>query len=406
LSHIEDRWFRTVTGPDGKRVRLPSDRHGTGKRYRVRYVDANRRARTKSFDRKGAADNFKIQVDADLLRGTYIDPTAGKISLRRYAGTWLDAQTFDESTRENTARRLRLHVYPVLGDRTLAQLAASPSSVQAWIRGTGLSAGTAQGVFSLLSSVMNAAIDDGLIQRNPCRARSVRPPRPDKRKLVPWKAAAVDAVRAALPPRYRALTDAGRGLGLRQGEAFGLAVDDIDFLRRVVHVRRQVKRLGNGLVFGPPKGGQERDVPLPGSVALRLSAHIAEFPPVPVELPWRVLDGDPVTARLLFTNGSSRAIKSSVFDTTQWHPALRVAGIVKARENGFHALRHYFASVLLYDGVDIGALAEYLGHRDPGFTLRIYVHLMPDAADRMRAVVDNALSPPADVPAASPPPFS
>jgi hypothetical protein len=46
------------------------------------------------------------------------------------------------------------------------------------------------------------------------------------------------------------------------------------------------------------------------------------------------------------------------------------------------------------------------GHRDPGFTLRIYVHLMPDAADRMCAVVDNAMSPPADVPAASPPPFS
>ena len=159
--------------------------------------------------------------------------------------------------------------------------------MQAWIRGTSLSARTAQGVFSLLSSVMNAAIDDGLIQRNPCRARSVRPPRPDKRKIVPWEAAAVDAVRAELSPRYQALTDIGRGLGVRQGEALGMAVEDIDFLRRVVHVRRQVKRLGNGLIFAPPKGGRERDVPLPASVALRLSAHIAEFPPVLVTLPWR-----------------------------------------------------------------------------------------------------------------------
>ena len=50
------------------------------------------------------------------------------------------------------------------------------------------------------------------------------------------------------------------------------------------------------------------------------------------------------------------------------------------------------------DGVDIKALSEYLGHHDPGFTLRIYVHLMPDAADRMRSVIDKALSPGADGP--------
>jgi site-specific recombinase XerD len=53
-----------------------------------------------------------------------------------------------------------------------------------------------------------------------------------------------------------------------------------------------------------------------------------------------------------------------------------------------HALRHYFASVLLSRGVDIRTLAAYLGHSDPGFTLRTYTHLMPDAADRMRAAVD------------------
>jgi integrase len=385
MAHVEDRWRR-----DGRR--------GIGRRWRVRYAGPDGRERSKSFDRKVDADRFRAQAEADVQRGTWIDPAAGKITLRRYAADWLKAQTFDEATRENTERRLRLHVYPVLGNRTLGQLAASPSSVQAWIRGTSLSRATARGVFAVLSMVMSAAVDDSLIQRNPCRVRSVRPPRADKRKVVPWQAAAVDAVRAGLPARYRALADAGRGLGLRLGEAVGLAVDDVDFLRRVVHVRRQVKRLGNGLVFAPPKGGRERDVPLPASVGLRLSAHVAEFPPIAVALPWRTPEAEPVTVRLLFTNTRGRAIRSRVFDSAQWHPALRTAGIAESRENGFHALRHPFASVLLHDGVDIAALATYLGHHDPGFTLRTYVHLMPDAADRIRSVVDRALSLEADGP--------
>ena len=42
--------------------------------------------------------------------------------------------------------------------------------------------------------------------------------------------------------------------------------------------------------------------------------------------------------------------------------------------------------------MDIRALSEYLGHHDPGFTLRTYVHLMPDADDRARQAVDAAFA--------------
>jgi site-specific recombinase XerD len=63
-------------------------------------------------------------------------------------------------------------------------------------------------------------------------------------------------------------------------------------------------------------------------------------------------------------------------------------------------LRHTFASVLLHDGVDVRALADYLGHSDPGFTLRVYTHLMPSAPDRMRSAVDAALGSPVTTAAA------
>ncbi|WP_406418788.1 tyrosine-type recombinase/integrase [Streptomyces sp. NBC_00842] len=55
-----------------------------------------------------------------------------------------------------------------------------------------------------------------------------------------------------------------------------------------------------------------------------------------------------------------------------------------------HALRHYYASVLLDAGENIKALAQYLGHSDPGFTLRTYTHLMPNSQDRARKAIDAA----------------
>lgn len=59
------------------------------------------------------------------------------------------------------------------------------------------------------------------------------------------------------------------------------------------------------------------------------------------------------------------------------------------RAEGFHALRHFYASVLLDGGESIKALSEYLGHADPGFTLRTYTHLMPSSSERTRRAVDG-----------------
>ncbi|GGO18529.1 hypothetical protein GCM10011576_33620 [Micromonospora parathelypteridis] len=55
-----------------------------------------------------------------------------------------------------------------------------------------------------------------------------------------------------------------------------------------------------------------------------------------------------------------------------------------------HVLRHTYASVLLDAGESIKALSTYLGHADPGFTLRTYTHLLPTSEDRTRRAIDAA----------------
>jgi integrase len=66
------------------------------------------------------------------------------------------------------------------------------------------------------------------------------------------------------------------------------------------------------------------------------------------------------------------------------------------RENGMHALRHFFASVVLDGAALIRDLAEWLGHEDPAFTLRVYSHLLPNSAEKLRRAVDEALGPAAE----------
>jgi integrase len=386
--HVQDRWYRP--GPGGKP--RPTARHGQGKRWRARYTDPDGRERAKSFTRKTDADNFLTTTGANMLTGTYLDPDAGKITLRRYAQQWLDTRSLDASTRETIEQRVNLHIVPGLGDNRLDQLARRPSIISGWLAGLTISPGYASQTLSTLSSILSAAVDDGLIGRNPCRAGSVKPPRVTRRKVVPWTATQVAAVQSGLPRRYQAMVDAGSGLGLRQGEITGLPLDAVDFLRRTVRVRQQIRLVRNQLVFAPPKGRHERDVPLPESVSLALAAHLADRPARPVTLPWLEPGGKPRTETLIFTTVRGLAIHRNTFNTDAWRPARETAGLANTRDNGMHALRHYYASVLLAGNVDVRTLAEFLGHQDPGMTLRVYAHLMPGADDRARQAVDAALS--------------
>jgi integrase len=152
-----------------------------------------------------------------------------------------------------------------------------------------------------------------------------------------------------------------------------------------------------------PKHNCIRDVPLSDSVGLRWAAHMQAYPLVPVTLPWEAPGGRPVTVRLMFTSpGRAGVIHRSRYNYHVWRPALLAAGVVAARSNGMHALRHWYASTLLEEGVSIRALAEYLGHADPSFTLRTYAHLMPSSEGKAKTAIDRAFAGgTADVPEAS-----
>ncbi|MFE6691634.1 tyrosine-type recombinase/integrase [Streptomyces sp. NPDC057743] len=399
--HIQDRWYKTETDANGKTTRVKTDRHGTGLRYRARYIGPDGTEKSKSFrdGQKRLAEKWLSNIEADMSRGEYVDPRASRTTFQQYAEKWLKALEADPNTLESMRSQLKLHAYPYLGTRPLGSF--KPGHIREWtaaLKEAGIPGPYAQVIYANVRAALSAAVDDGHLTRNPCSARSVKPPAVERKRVMPWSAERVFAVQHAMPERYQAMVDLGAGCGLRQGEILGIALDAIDFDTDTVHIVQQLKLSNSKPVFAPPKGGKLRDVPLPGPVADALRAHMKRFPPVEITLPWKVGGGPSVTKQLIFTAQGGNHVWRPSLNEEAWKPALAAAGVIPepedkrdgyqaAREHGMHALRHFYASALLDGGENIKAVSEYLGHGDAGLTLRIYAHLMPSSQERTRAAI-------------------
>ncbi|HEY6275607.1 MAG TPA: tyrosine-type recombinase/integrase, partial [Streptosporangiaceae bacterium] len=380
----------------GRNPKVPTGKHGRGRRWQVEYTDPDGKLHYPCFDTEDQAGAFLVKVKADMLRGTYRDPGSGQVTLRKYAlDVFMPAQGFDQVTRERVESALRVHILPHLGAKRLQEIEAHPSLVQAWVNGLPLAPSSAGRVFVMLNTIMRWARRDRLIGGNPCEGISL--PRTVKRRIEAWTPETTAAVRSGLAERYRAFVDAGVGLGLRQSELFALAVEEVAWLPRVVHVRAQVKLVGGRQWFAAPKARKERMVPLATQTAGRLSAHLAAFPAAPVTLPWHEPGtrhhARPHTLTLLFSTPEGHALNRNTFNQSVWRPAREAAGLADDRVNGCHMMRHVYASTLVARGIDVRTVAEYLGHEDGGaLVLKTYSHLLPDAEDRARRALEEALS--------------
>jgi integrase len=348
-----------------------------------------------------------------LYDGTYVDPKKGETLLKAVAHQWLENQTFDSPrTVTQYESRVRNHIVGPLGELKLRQIKSS--TIQTWIkrRRQLLDETTVGLVFTHLSSILAMAVDDDLIPRNPCETGSVKRAKPRRSKKsakdVPLSWEQTETLQQHLPGRYQAMVDCGRGLGMRQGEIFGFSPEDVDWLRtdKIVHIRRQVAHDKGTLVFAPPKGGTEDDpkdryVPLDDDLAILLAEHMRQYPPVEVTLPWLHKNGRPMAVPLVFTTRERKAINKNYINYL-WKSSLEAIGVIEAlndrpvgrgrkwekcRDKMMHALRHLFASEAINEGVDVYTLADLLGHEDPAFTLRRYVHRVSGAVEKARKAV-------------------
>jgi|SRR5579859_962660 len=384
--------------------------------YVVRWRDEAGKQRKKSFPKKALADRYRAEVEHSLNVGAYVDPVAGKTTFRAYAEQWRQAQPHRANTAANTKSRLEVHAYPVLGDRPIGSL--RPSILQAWVSGLPVAASSVRPIWGTVRAVLNAALRDRLIGTDPCLG--VKLPELPVKRVVPLELVQVEALLDAVPPRYRGLLAMDAGSGLRQGEAFGVQLHDeegpvADFLRRSLRVAQQLQPKGNRVVICALKNrASYRILPVGEVVVNALAAHLAEFPPVDVEIDDETDPARPVRrkVKLLFTDDEGQPLHRGTFNSGVWRPAVRrAAEALRERaaverdreavdrlrrladglaEATMHDLRHWYASALIRAGLNPKVVAERLGHADASMTLRVYTHLWPDDEDRSRQAIDDA----------------
>ena len=352
-----------------------------GSAWQATYRAPDGRERTRTYAKKVDAQRWVDTAEADKARGEWIDPKAARVTFGDYARTWAAGQVWRPTTAETTLRRLNLHVLPYLGDAPMSSL--RPSQLQAWVKGRSevLAPSTVALCVQTVRSVLKAAVADRLVATNP--ADGVRLPKVEREKVVPLEREQVEALREAVPDRYKAAIIVAAGSGLRLAELFGLTVDRVDFLRKNITVDRQMVSgvKGQKPSLGPPKTDtSHRVVPVPDVVVETLSAHLAAHPARQDRLVFTTDSGTPVT----------RMLAGRIWRAGAWLAEL------PEWANGWHQLRHFYASLLIRAGESVKVVSVRLGHTNAAMTLNVYSHLWPADDDRTRDAVQSVLGNPGD----------
>lgn len=350
LESRDNKWFARVTGPNGRAV-------------------------SKLFERKADAVRWEAEQLAARERGDWVDPKHGKVTLEAFFDDWSQRQLWVLGTQRAMSLAVRTCTFKDVGLGRIRR-----SHVEAWVKSmdSSLAPGTVKTRFNNVRNVLRAAVRDRMIASDP--SEGVVLPR-QRRREAAMKIPTVEEVSAVLDAGsedFHLYLSLCAFAGLRLGEAAAVQVGDVDFLRRILRVRRQVQRAGGKNVeIRPPKYNSERDIYLPDDLLNALSTHIAR----------KELTGNP--ERWLFTGeGNTNPPHQNTVGTT-WR---RTCARAKVTGYTLHDLRHFFASALIAAGCDVVTVQRAMGHASATTTLRTYAHLWPTAEDRTRKATAELIS--------------
>ncbi len=357
---VENLWVSR----SGQRTKL----HGTGNQWRARYVDSNGKEHTRQFKYKTDANEWLKQITRSGV--DIAPPVTGEWTVARQYLLWIRKADIAETTRATRQHTWRAHVSDKWRELQVTKVA--PQDVKSWVAdlvdaGTGVP--TIENALGVLRMVLNDAVDDGRLIRNPCDG--INAPRRQLRSRAYLTHQQVEELALAAGADQGLVIRLLAYTGLRWGELAALSVASVDMLRRRLQITQAVAEADGRLEWKSPKDHERRSVPFPAFLADELGKQM-------------VGKG---REDLLFS-----ASKGGPLRVSHWRP--RVFNAARESLKDFpkvtpNDLRHTAASLAVSAGGNVLALARMLGHEDPSLTLRTYADLFDSDLDALADVLDQ-----------------
>ena len=353
-------------------------------RYQARYSDASGKqiSAGTTFATKAAAHRWLATVEADLVRGTLADPAGARLRFADWADERLRTKPGQRAaTLARDRAALDTWFTPALHDMPL--VAITPShirSVVAAMQTKNLAPKSVRTYVGTLQAIFRAAVDADLLAKSPVRPRLLGLETIPRRERPTLTAEQLLELAGAVPERYRALVLLAGTVGLRWGEAVGLRVGDIDFLRRRISIEQTVEEVAGQVRVVPTtkSDASRRSFTLPTFLVGEFAQHLAQHRPG-------------VGPESLVFIGPRGGLLRRSFEGRAFRPAALSAGLSESLT--FHGLRHVATSLMVANNERPKVIQHRLGHADPAVSLGVYAHVADDvdraAADRLNRLFES-----------------
>lgn len=365
-------------------------------------VDGKQRNQYKSY--KPEPGMTKRQIEKEMQRQAILfeeDCKRGQITAAVKFETFAE-QWFEEYAKVNLRptsyarmKQLTKRVYPAIGHKRLDKITAR--DIQKFItdmltngrnlnNGKPLSRKTAVHHLSFISDVFSYAVRMGMLCDNPCRRVFV--PKQEQEEKQIYTIEQVKILYENLksePMKYQAYLLLSIYSGYRRSEMLGLEWKDIDFERDLIHVRRTSQYTSEkGIYTDTTKTRKSKRVSkMPASIMNLLRQFKADQNEEARRLGTKWEDYD-----RLFTKWNGAPMNPQT--PFEWLKGYCERIGIPFRN--IHSLRHLHASLLIFEGVDVVAVSEDMGHSVVGTTLNLYSHMFQEAKARNCDAISNALS--------------
>lgn len=335
-----------------------------GKRYMVRFRTPDRtQSKKRGFRTKREAEAFAATVEVEKMRGEYVPPSLGRITIEELAVDWLARKQADvaPSNYRTLESGWRTHVQPRWGKVRIADVELS--RVEQWIaqmQRNGSGATTVIRCYGVLAGILDDAVKSRRLATNPARGVENLPRKTTKRHVY---LSADDVGRLAHEAgKHRPLVLTLAYTGIRWGEAVALRARDVEFRRRRLTIHDNAVQLGVDHAVGRTKSRRTRSVPAPGFVLDELAVLCEGRSP----------------DDLVFPGPNGGYLPRPKSNGGWFAGAVKRSGVQRVTP---HDLRHTAASLSISAGVNVLALARMLGHTSAKVTLDTYADLFDSDLD-------------------------